>query len=57
MSEKDRLFAEAKILKEKLENGDRSLQTMKQMVEILDRIEEIQDLPSMPQPLEAKPIV
>ena len=57
MSEKDRLFAEAKILKEKLENGDRSLQTMKQMVEILDRIEEIQYLPSMPQPLEAKPIV
>jgi len=40
MNEKDRLFAEARILREKIENGDRSLQILRRMAEIRDRIEE-----------------
>lgn len=45
MNEKNRLFAKAELLKEQIEDGDRSLKTLRMMAETLDKLEGFLGLP------------
>jgi len=57
LSEKERLFAQAEILKEQILAGDRSLRTLRAMAETLDKLEPLVGyVPTYSKALEVEPI-